>query len=136
MTDLGLHYSNRINCTYLEDLRSIFYFNKDQKKYHSKIIEVVEKYGEPQIIIDSRGFVTFYLDKCPNAKTLFTSTGPTFLGVLIYKQNEGYLEVLHAAFERKNKNHHSSKLIFIRSLEYLAEINNIRKIKILYSDSN
>ena len=97
---LGFRFSFKIRKEYQNQLEKLFFFNENQWLYYHRIIELVEHYGEPHIVIEGND-ININLRKT-KTKSLFVSYGPKLAGVFVYEVNRisGTISIIHIALNK------------------------------------
>lgn len=89
-----------------EELQEVFYFNVNQERYQSKIINAITLYGKPIIVIENN-LITIQLDKPKlQQQTLFIidrENANQLMGVLIYVKENNLINIVHLSFRNQNK---------------------------------
>ena len=134
-----LHFESTIHPKHLSDLEKLLYFNPDQQKYKSGIIECIKKYGEPTIIKEEN-YLTIKLSKDIDCESFFALYCETILiGVIIYTfdyQNKN-IKVPYIAIDEKYSSEGilgdmSLALRMIDYLKHIAKSKNILTISLEY----
>ena len=122
MTNFKFH--SKIRKEYSNQLENLFFFNERQSRYYNKIIELVEKYGEPNIA-KYGDYIIIELEKV-GTECLFASYGPKLVGVMVYKINKfsKSISVIHIAIEDNYtmRGKYAKKDLVNKMLEKLKEI--------------
>jgi hypothetical protein len=125
-----------------EELQEVFYFNTNQERYRSKIINAITLYGKPIIVIENH-LITIQLNK-PNLQqqTLFIidkENANRLIGVLIYVKEINIINIVHLSFYNQDKylKNQESFSIFNLTIKKFAimlkNIKNIQYIKFQYN---
>ncbi len=91
---MSLLLSRRIKESYLEEVTNIFYYNPKQAMLNSRIVSLVDRYGEPKILV-ADGFIEMKLEKDKKSFGLFVSTGPKLIAVAVCVERESKIEIVH-----------------------------------------
>ncbi|MDP2363013.1 MAG: hypothetical protein Q8M94_04490, partial [Ignavibacteria bacterium] len=96
-----LHYSSFLTEGYLEDLKSLMFFNQNQHKVMPGILESIERYGLPHLNIQN-GMIRVTVGKITDVQTIFVldHTGSTneLIGVIVFfRESRDNITLLHIA---------------------------------------
>ncbi|MFY7732892.1 MAG: hypothetical protein ACOVSR_05370 [Bacteroidia bacterium] len=128
-------FSPYISETAREELQELFFFNSNQSRYQTKILNAIEIYGKP-IIISENELITIRLStQNINQQTLFIldkEKESKLIGVLIYVKELTTINVVHLSFCEQNN---FSKFCFIikKFSQMLKNIKNIKFLKFQYN---
>ena len=129
---------SKIKTMYLEDLESLLYFNKEQRKVISGIESSIEKYGLPQIKIEEENLgITIEKIKEPQVIYILNDMD-TLLGLIIfYRETKENIVILHIAikeqFTMSSNNKFSAAIALIEELKNKAKrIKGITTLSIYY----
>jgi hypothetical protein len=120
----SIYFSEKISSHLLDNLKQLFYFNREQKRYHSKIFVNVEKYGDP-VIRQNNSHYTLSLPLKSGTENLFAldSLGEDgqILGCLVYILEGDSCIIVHAAIDElcTAKSDFKNEHIFYRLIERL-----------------
>jgi len=134
-----LHFESTIQPKYLSDLEKLLYFNPNQQKYNSGIIECIKEYGEP-IIINESNYLTIKLSKDIECESFFALYCKTILiGVIVYifDYPNKNIKVLYIAIDEKYSKKGilgdmSLALNMIEHLKLIAKSKNVLTISLDY----
>jgi hypothetical protein len=138
----ALHFSDKLPQKYNSDAERIFYFNINQKKHLTKILENVEKFGSIKIVNEGDSLHLLFNGKDRFSELfVFDSKSETgsLLGMLIYRIRDDICEILHIAVDEScafGGLHYDERVTF-RLIEKLKEKmvkdSRINKIKLPYN---
>ena len=128
-SDKQIIFSSSISEQYEKILERMFYFNDQQNIFYSRIMELVQKYGEPRIV--HRGSnIAMEVDPSICCQCLFAAIGPKLVGVLVYtKDSPQNLLILHIAVEEvySYRGELRDLMLIGRMIEQLKEIAHAQK---------
>lgn len=125
-----------------EELQDVFFFNSNQKRYRTKIVKTINKYGKPKVVVENNQ-ITIRLDSDNlNQQTLFVvdkSNNNLLIGVLLYVKENDTINIIHLALnevhqEYLNKYGYSVfNLIINQFAKMLRNIKDIKFVKFQYN---
>ena len=92
----SFHFTSTADTSYHNQLESLFYFHPDQSRYYEKIVNNVDRYGQPYIHHENER-ISIRLDTELKTDCLFAFYGPRLAAVLVYLLEETRLEIIHIA---------------------------------------
>ncbi len=120
-------FSSVLGSSYHEDLRKLLFFNPNQQRVASHILEAVERYGAPRIS-EKDDKLRVELDSGVEAQSLFVldSQEPDarLVGVVVYTREGGTLVVVHVAVDEdySNRGVNADQMLFIRIIAGLRDV--------------
>ncbi len=135
-------FSSRIGKEYKDNLEELLFFNPQQIKIQSKLIEIIEKYGSPKILVEDN-FLHVIIEGLQDVQTLYAfakeSDTNYLVGVMIYLRiNTEVILVLHLGVSESfsNVGEHSNQMLvaklLLRLKEIAKKIKGIESIEVLY----
>jgi hypothetical protein len=130
---------------YLHDLEQLVFFNERQRDVRSRIMELLEQYGVPQMVLEQHN-LSVGLAQRPDAQTMFLlsdeSDEAELLGFALYlRDTPDTLTVIHVAvLDGITTEDGTDPLLAIRLLHHLRilarRIRGIRWIRVLYGEGS
>lgn len=124
-----LNFSSKLDQSYLDNLRQLFFFNKRQENYRPQIVELIKEYGEPVIVRNGENIFLQLTDEKMN-QCLFAKYHNDLVGALLYTRNTtSNISILHLAIDESYfSNTENSR--FMLSLQLINKVKEIAgKIK-------
>jgi hypothetical protein len=125
-------FSSVLDGSYYEDLRKLLFFNPNQERVASHILEAVERYGTPKI--SKKGDeLRVELGSSAGAQCLFVldshEPDARLLGVVVYTREGSTLVVVHVAVDEdySNRGVNADQMLFVRIIAGLRDV--ARRIK-------
>lgn len=139
---MSLIFSSKIEKKYKENLEELLFFNPQQTKIRSKLVEIIEKYGVPFMVVNGDS-ISVAIEGLEGVQTLFAfwkEIGkPELIGAMIYvRMSLDSLLVLHmgVAEEFSTSGKYANQMViakFILKLKEIAKkIKGISIIEVLY----
>jgi hypothetical protein len=126
-------FSSKLEKKYREDLENLLFFNPQQHQIQDKIIEVIERYGLPEIF-EKDGNLQIKIEKLTEVQTLYAfreeDSKNMLVGVMVYVRNDPHtIVILHIGIHEKYSvtGDLSQKILIIHFVNLLKNI--ARKIK-------
>lgn len=143
---MSLIFSSKIGKKYKEDLEELLFFNPQQTKMRSKLVEIIEKYGVPYVMVNGDSLLVA-IEGLEGVQTLFAfwkEIGrPELIGAMIYvRMNLDTLLVLHMGVteEFSSSGKYAKQMViakFILKLKEIAKkVKGIRIIEVLYAQDD
>lgn len=97
----SIYFSSVLKSEYQEDLETLLFFNPQQERVSDAIMESIERYGTPKIIVDGE-LLRISVGTLPSVQTLFAfkheKEKESLVGVLVYfRSSDENLVLLHVA---------------------------------------
>ena len=97
----SIYFSSVLKSEYGEDLESLMFFNAQQGRVSDGIIESIERFGTPKIVVEGQ-FLRIAVGSLPSVQTLFAfeheNGTEKLVGVLVYFRSDvENIVVLHVA---------------------------------------
>lgn len=135
-------FSSKLSRKYKDDLEELLFFNPQQSKIQSKLIEIIDRYGTPMVVIEG-DFLRVVIEGLEHVQTLFAFGKefgkPELIGAMIYvRLNPDALLVLHLGVDESfsSSGEYANQMVvakFIFKLKEIAKkIKGIQTIEILY----
>jgi len=141
-----IFFSSVLKTDYYRDLQSLLFFNPQQEKVKFNIIESLEKFGQPEIVVDA-DFLHVKVGSFRDVQTLFAFDNrnegekPELAGVIIYvRVNEENMIVLHIAVREEYSvvGNYCDEMLVMRFITKLRDvgrrIKDVRSIVFLYDE--
>ena len=140
-----LSFSSVLATDYFLDLQSLLFFNPHQERVKCGLIESLEKFGSPDIVVDG-GFLHVTVGSSWNIQTLFAldddnGQKPKLAGVIIYVRiDDENIVVVHVAVKEEYSvdGRYAGKMLPMRFLVKLREIarriRGVRSITLVYDE--
>ena len=129
---------------YGQDLEQLVFFNERQRDVRSRIMELLEQYGVPQIVREQDN-LSVGLAQRPDAQSLFLLSDETedaeLLGFALYlRDSPDTITVIHVAvLDGVTKEDGTNPLLAIRLLHRIRQlarrIRGVRWVRVLYGES-
>jgi hypothetical protein len=130
---MSLVFSSKLAKKYKDNLEELLFFNPQQTKIRSKLVEIIEKYGVPVMVVDGDS-ISVAIEGLEGVQTLFAfwkEIGrPELIGAMIYVRiSLDTLLVLHMGVAEEFSSY-AKKIKGISIIEVLYGQGEIQKIKI------
>jgi hypothetical protein len=140
--DVILHFKSKISADYREDLESLFYFNRNQWRYASKITQSIEEYAKP-VVAEEGDELSLVFENRDLGQTLHVFDGdgpaPNLIGVIMYvRDSEKKITIVHIAMHERCKTIYRNDGINITSIvidevfTIFKKIKGVEKVRIYY----
>ena len=133
-----LRFTSLLNQIYGDDLERLMFFNPGQNAMHDAIVDSVEKFGSPYILVID-GHLRVNVEKLNEVQTLFALEDDQLVGILIYfRFSTESLTVIHIAVDDdfSSRGKFSRNMLVLRMLDLLRKIarriSGVNNIQILY----
>lgn len=121
-----LDFSSKLDQSYLDNLRQLFFFNKRQENYRPQIIELIKEYGEPVIVRKGENIFLQLTDEKMN-QCLFAKYKDDLVGAVLYTRNTtSNISILHIAIDESYFSN-SQNSNFMLSLQLINKVKEIAK---------
>lgn len=99
----GRYYAvSLLGLEYREALERIVFFNDEQWRLRSAMLQAIERYGNPKIV-SRENHLGLELDREPNVQTLYVlkdeKRTPRLSGVVVFTRNDASLHVIYVGLE-------------------------------------
>lgn len=118
-----------------EELQDVFFFNSNQKRYRTKIVKTIDKYGKPKVVVENNQ-ITIRLDSDNlNQQTLFVidkSKNNMLIGVLLYVKENDTINIIHLALNEAHQKYLNNNGYSVFNLiinQFAIMLRNIKDIK-------
>lgn len=136
-----IFFSSVLSSTYYGDLETLMFFNPQQGKVQSGVIESVERYGKPQISHDGDR-LRINVGSFSAVQTLFALEGDgNLLGVVAYvREDLETIAILHIAVREEFSalGNHADMMLVMRLINKVREVakrvKGVRSVTITYKD--
>jgi hypothetical protein len=136
-------YSSALPPARYEELADLMFFNHEQPRFRDTIVEAIERYGEPQIVVTDHS-LRFSVGDLGEVQTLYALDGDVMrgrlAGAMLYARiSEQKVVLLHigVAHEYTSGGRRSNRRLALKMVKRLKEIGRsvkgVREIEILYS---
>jgi hypothetical protein len=138
----NIRFSSTLNSRYRKDLETLMFFNPQQGRVKPAIVETIEKYGIPKIVVEGE-LLRIKVEKFADVQALFAletiGERPRLVGVIVYvRPDRETIVVLHLAVQEEYtfSGLHDGEMLVMRLLVNLREIasriKDVRAIIIVY----
>lgn len=134
----NIKFSSELEIKYLEDIKSLMFFNPEQQKVVSGILASIERYGLPSVK-EINGKIRIQIGELPDVQTIYaldkSKEDIPLVGVIVFfRESKEKITILHIAVKDEYTISSSSRKSFltIRLIEQLKQIaTRIKGIKTL-----
>jgi hypothetical protein len=138
-------FKSNLPVRYLQDIEQLIFFNEHQKHVRTRIMELLDQYGVPQIVRDE-GSLHVGLEEHPDAQCLFLLAGDSsdaeLLGFALYlRDSPDTITVVHVAVvESVLTEDETDPLLAIRLLHTIRKlarrIRGLKWVRVLYGEGS
>jgi len=124
----NIKFSSLLDIKYRDALEELLFFNPQQHKFISDIIDCIETFGQP-LIVEDNGFLRIHVEGLPDVQYLYAlecSSGDTNpIGVIIYNRIDSQnIVLMHIGVKEEylSTGKYADKLVAITLINRLREV--------------
>jgi hypothetical protein len=142
--DVVVHFKSKLAEHYRDELDSMFYFNRNQKRYVDRINSSIEEYSKP-IVVEEDGEVSLVFQDRKIGQTLHIMDGDyedaALIGVVMYvRDSKERITIVHLALHEECGRIHKEEgvnivgLVLHEILSLFKKMKGTERVRIYYID--
>ncbi len=132
-----LRFTSLLKQEYQKELEQLLFFNPGQKSMLAAIVDSVEKFGSPNIVVNN-GHLGINVEKLDGVQTLFALDDNKLVGILVYSRlSTESLTVIHIVVDQdySSDGEFAKDMLMMRLLELLRNcarrVSGVKTIRII-----
>ena len=137
-----LFFSSALKKTYREELENLMFFNPQQGQVESGIVESIERYGIPKVVLDGES-LRISFENFPGVQTLYALEGKpddaNLVGVMVYvRLDKESIVVLHIGVKEEystfgiHADHMLAMKLIVKLRQIASRVNGVRSLTVIY----